>query len=56
MIVLNSLKDKGAGFQLDTNKVTIFDNKGGKTAYPVKSKDKVAEDIINTLVDNYVNS
>ena len=56
MIVLNSLKDKGAGFQLDTNKVTIFDNKGGKTAYPVKSKDKVAEDIINTLVHNYVNS
>ena len=56
MIVLNSLKDKGAGFQLDTNKVTIFDDNGGKKAYPVKSKDKVAEDIINTLVDNYVNS
>ena len=56
MIVLNSLKDKGAGFGHDTNKVTIFDKNGSKTAYEVKSKDKVAADIINTLVDNYVNS
>lgn len=53
-IVLNSLRDKGAGFKLDTNKVTIFTNKGDRTAFDLKSKDKVAEDIINTLVDNYV--
>ena len=53
-IVLNSLKDKGAGFKLDTNKVTIFTNNGERKAYEMKSKDKVAEDIINTLVDNYV--
>ena len=31
MIVLNSLNDKGAGFSVDTNKVTILDKAGDKT-------------------------
>ena len=54
LIVLNSLKDKGAGFKGDTNKITIFDAKGGKTAFELKSKTEVAKDIVNTLVNNYV--
>lgn len=47
-IVLNSLKDKGAGFRTDTNKITIitFDNKKG---YPLKTKEEVSKDIINEL-------
>jgi len=50
MIVLNSLKDKGAGFKGDTNKVTIFSKNGNSKKYPLKSKKKVAEDIVNHIV------
>ncbi len=56
MIVLNSLKDKGAGFAHDTNKVSIFHSDGSSTGFPLKTKTEVAEDIVNTLCDNYVNS
>ena len=49
-IVLNSLNDKGAGFRVDTNKITIID-KEGATPYPLKSKTEVASDIINRLVE-----
>ena len=47
-IVLNSLNDKGAGFQCDTNKVTIIDREG-REEYPLKSKVEVAHDIVNHL-------
>ena len=47
-IVLNSLNDKGAGFQYDTNKITIID-KIKQTEYPLKSKVLVAKDIIDQL-------
>ena len=47
-IVLNSLQDKGAGFAVDTNKVTIIDS-DKKTEYPLKSKKEVARDIISYL-------
>ena len=49
-IVLNSLNDKGAGFRVDTNKITIID-KEGETPYPLKNKSEVAGDIINRLVE-----
>jgi phosphopantothenoylcysteine decarboxylase/phosphopantothenate--cysteine ligase len=48
-IVLNSLNDKGAGFQVDTNKITIID-RSGVTPYPLKTKSEVAKDIIDKLV------
>ncbi|MDR0682290.1 MAG: bifunctional phosphopantothenoylcysteine decarboxylase/phosphopantothenate--cysteine ligase CoaBC [Dysgonamonadaceae bacterium] len=48
-IVLNSLKDEGAGFQGDTNKVTIMNVKGNATSFALKSKREVAKDIINVL-------
>jgi phosphopantothenoylcysteine decarboxylase/phosphopantothenate--cysteine ligase len=47
-IVLNSLKDEGAGFRCDTNKITIIDN-DGRTDYPLKSKGEVAVDIVDRL-------
>ena len=50
MIVLNSLQDKGAGFKGDTNKVTFIDNKNTVTEFQLKSKAKVAEDLLNEIV------
>ena len=47
-IVLNSLRDKGAGFQHDTNKVTIISRQVEK-AFPLKSKAEVAKDIVDEL-------
>lgn len=47
-IVLNSLKDEGAGFRTDTNKVTII-TAGNKKDYPLKSKEEVAKDIVDEL-------
>jgi len=53
IIVLNSLKDKGAGFKGDTNKVTIFTKSGEIKKYPLKSKKKVAKDIVNHIIDMF---
>ncbi|RYY67152.1 MAG: phosphopantothenoylcysteine decarboxylase, partial [Chitinophagaceae bacterium] len=50
IIVLNSLNDAGAGFGLDTNKITIFDKKGGEHHFETKSKRAVAVDIVNTII------
>ena len=50
-IVLNSLKDKGAGFNHDTNKITVIDNKNNILKFNLKSKQEVARDIVNKLVD-----
>lgn len=48
-IVLNSLRDKGAGFGVDTNKVTIIGRNGNRKESPLMSKHEVAELIINTV-------
>ena len=48
-IVLNSLRDAGAGFRCDTNKISIIDRQGETTGYPLKSKLGVAVDIVNKL-------
>ena len=47
-IVLNSLRDKGAGFQGDTNKVTLIDHNGSEE-HPLMSKRKVAEIIVDKI-------
>lgn len=47
-IVLNSLRDEGAGFRTDTNKITIITAEG-KDTYPLKPKTEVAADIIDKL-------
>jgi phosphopantothenoylcysteine decarboxylase/phosphopantothenate--cysteine ligase len=49
-IVLNSLREPGAGFQVDTNKIVILDANGEAASYPTKSKQEVALDIVNKLV------
>jgi len=49
-IVLNSLKDKGAGFKHDTNKVKIVGIQEEVLEYPLKSKKEVAVDIIDNLL------
>lgn len=48
-IVLNSLKDEGAGFGHDTNKVTVFSNQGKSWALTLKSKKEIAKEIIEIL-------
>ena len=48
-IVLNSLRDKGAGFNYDTNKVTIINRDGTAQKYDLKAKTEVAADIVDTL-------
>lgn len=49
-IVLNSLNDKGAGFGVDTNKITILDNKNEINEFPLMSKKEVAEQIVNKII------
>ena len=49
-IVMNSLRDKNAGFQTDTNKVTIFTDKGETMQGECKSKRDVARDIVDVLL------
>ena len=53
MIVLNSLNDKGAGFGIDTNKITIFQRNGKETRFGIKSKEAVAKDIVETIINTY---
>jgi phosphopantothenoylcysteine decarboxylase/phosphopantothenate--cysteine ligase len=48
-IVLNSLNDKGAGFQVDTNKITIIDKNNNQQFFELKSKKEVAIDIVNKI-------
>jgi phosphopantothenoylcysteine decarboxylase / phosphopantothenate---cysteine ligase len=55
LIVLNSLNDKGAGFGKPTNKVTFIDKDFNIFENPLKSKELVAEDIVNLIVKKYAN-
>ena len=50
-IVLNSLNDAGAGFQGDTNKITIIDKALKSHTYELKSKKEVAKDIVNKIIE-----
>lgn len=51
MIVMNSLRDEGAGFGHDTNKVTLLLPDGSEESLPLKSKKEVAHDIISRLCE-----
>jgi phosphopantothenoylcysteine decarboxylase / phosphopantothenate---cysteine ligase len=53
LIVLNSLQDEGAGFGKSTNKITFIDQSNSIEAMPLKSKEAVAEDIINKIIQHY---
>jgi len=52
LIVLNSLKDKGAGFKTDTNKVTLVTKDNKVLPFQVKSKKEVAKDILKHIIEN----
>ncbi len=53
MIVMNSLNEAGAGFGIDTNKVTIFEKGGKEFRFETKLKQDVAKDIVDTLIQLY---
>jgi phosphopantothenoylcysteine decarboxylase / phosphopantothenate---cysteine ligase len=50
LIVLNSLNDKDAGFGKDTNKITIFGKGGKEFQFETKTKQEVAKDIVDTII------
>jgi phosphopantothenoylcysteine decarboxylase/phosphopantothenate--cysteine ligase len=50
LIILNSLNDEGAGFGVDTNKITIFGRNGKEIAFEKKSKQQVAKDVVDEIV------
>ena len=53
LIVLNSLKDTGAGFGHDTNKITIIDRQHKMTSFALKDKKAVAKDIVQAIIENF---
>ena len=53
LIVLNSLQDKGAGFGKNTNKVTFIDKFFTVEAMELKSKEAVADDILNKVIAHF---
>ncbi|URM35348.1 bifunctional phosphopantothenoylcysteine decarboxylase/phosphopantothenate--cysteine ligase CoaBC [Flavobacterium anhuiense] len=56
LIVLNSLQDKGAGFKKDTNKVTFIDKNFEIEPMELKSKESVAADILNKVIQHFSKS
>jgi phosphopantothenoylcysteine decarboxylase/phosphopantothenate--cysteine ligase len=51
IIVLNSLRDEAAGFGKDTNKITVFNRMGHEKAFKAKSKERVAKDIVDYIIE-----
>lgn len=51
LIVLNSLRDEGAGFATDTNKINIIDVDFNQNVFELKSKKEVSKDIINEIIN-----
>lgn len=49
LIVLNSLRDEGAGFGQDTNKATFYFKNGNEKALPLQSKEALANDIVDAI-------
>jgi phosphopantothenoylcysteine decarboxylase/phosphopantothenate--cysteine ligase len=50
IIVLNSLREKGAGFGNDTNKITVIDKYNNIDKFELKSKANAARDILDKIV------
>ena len=50
-IVLNSLRDQGAGFSTDTNRVTVFFADGRSVELPLQSKSDIADGIVDLLIN-----
>jgi phosphopantothenoylcysteine decarboxylase/phosphopantothenate--cysteine ligase len=50
LLVLNSMRDKGAGFGVDTNKITIIDKDKNISRFDTKPKTDVAKDIVHEII------
>ena len=50
LIVLNSLRDAGAGFGHDTNQITLIDKQNNLVRFELKSKSEVAHDIVEKII------
>ena len=50
LIVLNSLNDRGAGFGVDTNKITLIGKNNNPAFFELKSKGEVAVDIVAAII------
>lgn len=53
IIILNSLKDKGAGFGHDTNQVSVFDKEGNTSFLELDSKKAIASKIVQLVIQKY---
>jgi len=53
LMIMNSLRDEGAGFSGDTNKVTILTAGDESFEYPKKNKNEVAADIVEFIIRRY---
>ena len=51
LIVLNSLRDKGAGFGHDTNQVAFIDKHNNLASFELKSKQEVAKDLLKKILE-----
>jgi phosphopantothenoylcysteine decarboxylase/phosphopantothenate--cysteine ligase len=49
LIVVNDLHDAGAGFEVDTNQVTILDRRGTVTPVSLRSKAEIADAILDAI-------
>lgn len=54
LLVLNSTRDKGAGFGKDTNKITLIDRERNTTVFETKPKTEVAKDIVNEIIERTI--
>ena len=50
LLILNSMRDKGAGFGVDTNKISIIDRDKNVSDYEIKPKSEVAKDIVHEII------
>jgi len=50
LLVLNSMRDKGAGFGVDTNKIAIIDKNKNVSRFETKPKTEVAKDIVDEII------
>jgi phosphopantothenoylcysteine decarboxylase/phosphopantothenate--cysteine ligase len=54
LIVLNSLKNKGAGFGHDTNQITLIDSNNNQQSFELKDKSLVAIDILDGIEEKWL--
>jgi phosphopantothenoylcysteine decarboxylase/phosphopantothenate--cysteine ligase len=50
LVVLNSMRDEGAGFGTDTNRVTMIDRSGNLEKFELKPKSQVASDLVRRVI------